>query len=94
MTAASLGVSWFEWLVLLIGAACVICFCWLFGLRNPRTQLLMTATVVTMIVSILVLLFELQYPFRSAVAIGPDAWERALAHIHEMQSGKMPDMRM
>jgi hypothetical protein len=47
------GVSWFEWLVLLVGAACVICFCWLYGLRNPRTQLLMNSTVVTVIVSIL-----------------------------------------
>jgi hypothetical protein len=56
------GVSWFEWLVLLLGATCVICFCWLFGLRNPRTQLLMTATVVTVIVSILVLLFRTSIP--------------------------------
>src|SRR5262245_18312620 len=30
------------------------------GLQNPRTQLLMTSTVVTVIVFILVLLFELQ----------------------------------
>ena len=88
------GVSWFEWLVLLVGAACVICFCWLFGLRNPRTQLLMTSTVVTVIVSILVLLFELQQPFRSDVGIGPDAWEAALTHIHQMQTGEMTNMRM
>jgi len=80
------GVSWFEWLVLLIGATCVICFCWLFGLSNPRTQLLMTSTVVTIIVSILVLLCELQYPFRSDVGIGPDAWERAVRHIQQMES--------
>jgi len=80
------GVSWFEWLVLLIGATCVICFCWLFGLRNPRTQLLMTSTVVTIIVSMLVLLFELQFPFRSDVGIGPDAWRAALIHIHQMET--------
>ena len=80
------GVSWFEWLVLLVGATCVICFCWLFGLRNPRTQLLMTSTVVTIIVSILVLLFELQFPFRSDVGIGPDAWMAAVTHIHQMET--------
>jgi len=88
------GISWFEWLVLLIGATCVICFCWLFGLRNPRTQLLMTSTVVTVIVSILVLLFELQYPFRSDVGVRPDAWKAALAHIYQMEGNEQMHMNM
>jgi hypothetical protein len=88
------GVSWLEWFVLVIGALCIVCFCWLFGLRNPRTHLLMTSSVVTMIVSIMVLLFELQYPFRSDVGIGPETWQGALAHLHQMQTGEMKDMRM
>jgi hypothetical protein len=88
------GVSWLEWCVLIVGALCVVCFCWLFGLHNSRTHLLMTSTVVTMIVSIMVLLFELQYPFRSDVGIGPEAWQGALAHLHQMQGGEMKDMRM
>jgi Protein of unknown function (DUF4239) len=88
------AVSPFEWLVLLIGATCIISFCWLFVLPNWRVQFLMTSTVVTIIVSTLVLLFELQYPFRSDIGIGPDAWEGALAHIHEMQAGSLKDMRM
>lgn len=88
------GVSGFEWLVLLIGGTCVICFCWLFGVANARVQFLMTSTVVTIIVSTLILLFELQYPFRSDVGIGPDAWNSAVAHIHEMQTGEMANMRM
>ena len=88
------GVSGFEWLVLLIGAGSIISFCWLFGLRSQRMQLLMTSTVVVMVVSILVLLFELQQPFRSAVGVGPEAWRAAIEHIHEMQAGEMPDMKM
>ncbi len=88
------GISWFEWLVLGVGGMCIVCFCWLFGLRNPRTHLLMTSTVVTMIASILVLLFELQYPFRSDIGIGPDLWKGARDHLHQMQEGDMPGMRM
>jgi hypothetical protein len=88
------GISWFEWLVLAIGGTCIVCFCWLFRLRSPRTHLLMTSTVVTMIASILVLLFELQYPFRSDVGIGPELWKGALAHLHQMQNGDMQGMRM
>lgn len=87
------GVSWFAWLVLLIGAVCIVCFCWLFGLRNQRMQLLMTSTVTTIIVCTLVLLFELQYPFRSDVGIGPEAWNGAIEHIHEMQSGPLMNMQ-
>lgn len=88
------GVSWLEWLVLLLGAACIVCFCWLFGLRNARTHLVMTSTVVTVIASILVLLFELQYPYRSGVGIGPEAWTSALAHLRRMQTGEIAGMRM
>lgn len=87
------GLSWFEWLVLLLGAICIICFCWLFGLEKTRTHLLMTSTVVAMIAAVMVLLFELQYPFRSNVGIEPDVWQGALAHIHEMQVGDHMDMR-
>ena len=85
------GVSWFEWVVLFIGAGCVVCFCWLFGLRNRHTHLLMTSTVVIIIVSMLVLLFELQYPFRSDIGIGPDAWKATADHIRLMQSGESGD---
>jgi len=88
------GVTGFEWAVLLIGAACIICFCWLFGMRSRPMQLVMTSTVVTIIVSTLVLLFELQYPFRSDVGIGPDAWTGAIAHIREMQSDERMPMQM
>ena len=88
------GVSGFEWLVLLIGATCIICFCWLFGVRNARMQLLMTSIVVTIIVSTMVLLFELQYPFRSDVGIGPEAWTGAVAHIRSMQMGEHGHMQM
>jgi hypothetical protein len=56
-------------------------------------HLLMTSTVTTIIVSTLVLLFELQYPFRSDVGISPDAWMGAVDHIHQMQSGMLMDMR-
>jgi hypothetical protein len=89
----SIGVSWFEWLVLVTGAICIICFCWLFGLRHLPTHVLMTSTVVTMIAAVLVLLFELQYPFRSNVGIGPEVWEGAIQHIHQMQVGNQMNMR-
>jgi hypothetical protein len=88
------GISWFEWLVLWCGALSIVGFCWLFGGVRPHIRMIMTAAVVTMITSTMVLLFELQYPFRSGIGVGPEAWTAALAHIHEMQTGGLPNMRM
>jgi hypothetical protein len=45
-----------------------------------------------MIASMLVLLFELQYPFRSDIGIGPELWQGAVAHIKQMDSGHMMNM--
>jgi len=88
------GVSGFEWFVLLLGAVCIISFCWLFGLTSTGMQFLMTSTVVIIMMTTLMLLFELQYPFRSDVGVGPDAWKGAVEHIHQMQTGPMANMRM
>lgn len=88
------GVIWFEWVVLLVGAAGITGFCWLFGMRNRRTHLLMTSIVVGLIASLLVLLFELQYPFRGDLGIDPRAWQAAAAHIRQMQSAAHGGMRM
>jgi hypothetical protein len=88
------GIAPFEWLVLLIGAGCVICFCWLFGVTNRRAHLLMTSCVVIVITSLLVLLFELQYPFRTSLGIPPDSWHAVIRHIIVMQTDAQMDMRM
>ena len=94
ISANSSAISNFEWLVLAIGGVCIVCFCWLFGLANQRVHLLMTATVAIIVTSMLVLLFELQYPFRSDLRIQPESWTAAIHHIHIMQTGSQMGMRM
>jgi hypothetical protein len=88
------GIAPFEWLVLLIGAASVVSFCWLFGVANRKAHLLMTSSVVVIVTSLLVLLFELQYPFRTSLGIAPDAWTGVIQHIGIMQAGNQANMRM
>jgi hypothetical protein len=88
------GIVPFEWLVLLIGAGCVVCFCWLFGVTNRKAHLLMTSSVVVIITSMLVLLFELQFPFRTSLGIAPDSWAGVIQHIRIMQAGAQPNMQM
>lgn len=94
LTENTSSISPFEWLVLVLGAACIVAFCWLFGLANGRIHLLMTATVAILTASVLVLLFELQFPFRSDLRIMPDSWEASVSHIRMMQAGPQSSMRM
>ena len=94
LSANAGGISGFEWCVLFVGAVCIVCFCWLFGLSNPIVHLLMTSTVTVIVASTLVLLLELQYPFRSGVRIPPDSWVSVITHIHVMQTGSQMNMRM
>lgn len=94
LTGSQSAVSWFEWLVLFVGGFCVIGFCWLFGVHNTSIHLLMTSAVTVVIVSTLVLLFELQYPFRTHLGIGPDTWVAFMEHVHLMQTGNQMNMRM
>jgi hypothetical protein len=56
------------------------------GTDAARRNIIVTAT--------LVLLFELQYPFQSALRIPPDDWVGVVSHIQFMQSGPQPGMRM
>lgn len=88
------GVVPFEWLVLFLGAACVVCFCWLFGLKNATVHLLMTSSVTVIITSTLVLLYELQHPFRTGLGIPPVDWIAAIEHIHWMQAASQVEMHM
>ena len=73
------GVPYVIWVALLLGAAIVIGFEYLFGLPNFKVQLLMTgmtAAIIGLSFSIVILL---DYPFRGDVSISPERW----AALHE-----------
>ena len=78
------GLSWFFWLVLALGAAVVIGLALLFGIENHEAHFAMTAATALTIVSMFVLLFELQFPFRSDLRIRPNAWIALSDHIKYM----------
>jgi uncharacterized membrane protein YfcA len=88
------GILPFEWLILMLGGACMVAFCWLFGVENKNVHLMMTSAVTIIVTATLVMLFELQYPFQSDLRIQPDDWSAVVAHIQYMMSGPLAGMRM
>ena len=82
------AVSGFQWAVLFIGGVVVLAFCYVFSVSNIRAHMLMTGSVAILIATMFVLLFELQYPFRSQLGVPPDAWQALITHIDSMD--RMP----
>jgi hypothetical protein len=68
------GLPGVMWLGLLLGAATLIGFVYLFGMRNFTAQLLITAALAIVIGIEFSLLLELDYPFRGDVSVAPERW--------------------
>jgi hypothetical protein len=88
------GMAPFEWLVLMIGAACIVGFCWLFGLDNENVHFMMTSAVTIIMSTTMVLLFELQCPFQKRSSHSADDRNGVVSHIEFMQSSSQGEMRM
>lgn len=69
------GVPRLLWVGLIVGAATVAGFVFLFGMSNFRVQLLMTGAVAIMIGLSLGTILELDYPFRGTVSVSAERWE-------------------
>jgi Protein of unknown function (DUF4239) len=62
------------WLALFLGAATIACFIYLFGMKNFKVQLILTAATALMIGVAFGLIMELNYPFRGTVSVTPERW--------------------
>jgi hypothetical protein len=68
------GVPSVLWAALIAGAIAVIGFLYLFGLKNFRVQLLMTAATATVIGLSFSVVIALNFPFRAYTSISPERW--------------------
>lgn len=64
------------WAVLLAGGGITLAFCWLFGFRHRGWHLASTALVSGSIGLMILLIVIFDYPFRGAVHVTPEAFER------------------
>lgn len=83
--AASDGMPYPLWPILVFGGIISIAFLYLFGLQRTFPNGLMMFTVGGMVALLLVVIYQLEYPFSRGLSIGPDAFQDAL-----IQLGTMP----
>ena len=76
------GIPAILWWTLFAYAAITIGFTYLFGLENIKIQILMTVLLTAAIALILVLIAELDYPYRGDTGITPHSWYQIQRQLH------------
>jgi hypothetical protein len=69
------------WPILLLGGIISVIFLYLFGLDRTFPNGLMMAVVGGMIALLLLVIYQVEFPFSRAFAIGPDSLEAALDNV-------------
>ncbi len=81
---ASLGVNQFIWLILWLGAAATIAFAYLFAFSNRWALVAIIGMLAFMLGLVLYLISSVDFPFRGAVHVGPEAFLNALDHFQRI----------
>lgn len=74
LAAVSPSVKPVLWVALVVGAAVVLGFAYLFGTRNHRAQLAMTGAITAIMVLLCIVVVEFDRPYNGSVAIQPVVW--------------------
>jgi Protein of unknown function (DUF4239) len=86
---ADQGLPALLWVVLLVGGVITVGFTYLFGLRSTLVHTTMVAALALTIAMVLFTISALDYPFRGAVRVGPDAFQSVL---HRMDQSKLSEL--
>lgn len=78
------GVPRLLWAALYLGAAVTVGFAIGFGMRSLAAHCLLVFSVSLLVGSMLLLIYELNFPFAGGVRIGPDAFEMALERMNSV----------
>ena len=86
VTEDASGLNAVMWTVVFIGGFLTVAFSYLFGFARSVMQTIMIGTLALLIGLVLFLTMSLDYPFRGAIHVGPDAFERALATFNQIDA--------
>lgn len=86
ITEDASGLTAVMWVVVFVGGFITIAFSYLFGFQRSVMQTVMIGTLALLIGLVLFLTMSLDYPFRGAIRVGPDAFERALTNFGQIDA--------
>jgi len=86
LTEDASGLNGIMWFVVFSGGFITIAFTYMFGFRQTVMQTAMIGTLALLIGLVIFLTMSLDYPFRGAVRVGPEAFERALTVFSQIDA--------
>jgi CDP-diglyceride synthetase len=81
------GIPSFMWATLLFIACVTIVFSYYFRVEKPFEQHLMIVALTSVIVVMMILIADFDYPFRGQTAISSDSWQHTWNSIHHLRGG-------
>ena len=72
------GLNSLMWTIVILGGFITVAFTYLFGFKQSSMQTAMIGTLALLIGLVIFLTMSLDYPFRGAIQVQPDAFERVL----------------
>ncbi|HEX8806549.1 MAG TPA: hypothetical protein VF741_06350 [Candidatus Aquilonibacter sp.] len=80
------GLSSVMWGVVFLGGFITIAFSYLFGFQRTVMQTVMIGTLALLIGLMLFLTMSLDFPFRGAIHVGPEAFQRAIHDLDQIDA--------
>jgi hypothetical protein len=89
LSASGSSIPSVMWVLLIGGGILTVGFSYFFGMEENTVHRAMSAMLAAMIAFVLFLILVLDYPFTGDISVSPEALERVMHHIRELQ-GTIP----
>ncbi|WP_027345967.1 bestrophin-like domain [Hamadaea tsunoensis] len=83
LAAAGEGMPTLLWPILILGGLISVTFLYMFGLERTFPNALMLAVVGAMVALLLIVIYQVEYPFSRAFAVGPGSFETAISQLRD-----------
>jgi hypothetical protein len=84
LNQAAEGIPWLMWAALIMGGTITVGFAFLFGMKHAVPHAIIVFSLTLLIGGLLLVIYELDYPFGGAVRVGPEAFQLALARMQQV----------
>ncbi|MGZ3499271.1 MAG: bestrophin-like domain [Vulcanimicrobiaceae bacterium] len=81
------GIPPIFWAMMFFTSAITVAFSYFFRVDNEHAHVLMVVALTAIVAAILVLIAELDYPFRGSSGIGPQSFIEVYSRLHNLSSG-------